>query len=104
MKGDVNIWIIVDNLRIGGIERLALDQMYFLSDSEIRSKLFVLDKQSTLKAGNFLNVESDLIENKRLNFEYCPTNFLHLIIFFIKQLLTHKPTLILDYTLKRHRF
>ena len=31
MKGDVNIWIIVDNLRIGGIERLALDQMYFLS-------------------------------------------------------------------------
>ena len=100
MKGDVNIWIIVDNLRIGGIERLALDQMYFLSDSEIRSKLFVLDKQSTLKAGNFLNVESDLIENKRLNFEYCPTNFLHLIIFFIKQLLTHKPTLILDYTLK----
>jgi len=100
MKGNIKIWIIVDNLRIGGIERLALDQMYYLSDSEIGSKLFVLDRQSTLTAGNFLNVESDLIENKRLNFEYCPTNFFHLTIFFIKQLLTHKPTLILDYTLK----
>jgi glycosyltransferase involved in cell wall biosynthesis len=100
MKGDVKVWIIVDNLRIGGIERLALDQMYFMSDSKIRSKLFVLDKQSTITAGNFLNVESDFIENKRVNFEYCPTNFLHLIIFFIRQLLTHNPTLILDYTLK----
>jgi hypothetical protein len=100
MKGEIRIWIIVDNLRIGGIERLALDQMYSLSDSEISSKLFVLDRQSTLMSGNFLNIENDLIEQKRLNVEYCPRNFLHLILFFIRQFLIHRPTLILDYTLK----
>ena len=100
MKGEMKIWIVVDNLRIGGIERLALDQMYSLSDSEIKSKLFVLDRQSTLESGNFLNIENDLMEQKRLNFEYCPRNFLLLILFFIRQFSIHRPTLILDYTLK----
>lgn len=100
MKADIKIWIIVDNLRIGGIERLALDQMYSLSDSQIASKLFVLDRQSTLKSGNFVNIENDLIEQKRLNFEYCPRSLPHLIMFFIRQFSIHRPTLILDYTLK----
>lgn len=98
------IWIIVDNLRIGGIERLALDQMYSLSDQKQESKLFILSRRSTLATGNFWENEKAIIERKNLKIEFCPTGALSLIRFFGERLIFEKPKLIIDYTIKMSTF
>ena len=58
-------FIFVDNLRVGGYQRLTLDQAYKLSDLEIDVTVFVLTPESDW---NFARIESDLIMQKRVKF------------------------------------
>lgn len=37
------VFIIVDNLKVGGIQRLALDEGYFFKNSEVKAMIIVLD-------------------------------------------------------------
>lgn len=57
--------IAVENLRIGGYQRLALDQAYYLSDISQRCLLLLLNPESPgLKS--FESTEEDLIRSKNL--------------------------------------
>jgi len=56
-------FIFVDDLRVGGYQRLTLDQAYKLSDLGIEVAVFVLSPENEW---NFARIESDLIMQKRV--------------------------------------
>ena len=97
--GRSSVLILVDNLRVGGIQRQVLDQMYLMSDLKIKSTLLVFDRVSTFKYSNFFKIESQLIEDKNLKIVFS-TSLLRDQIAIIKSLIMRDEiTLILDYTL-----
>lgn len=55
----MKIIVLVDHLRIGGRERLALDQMYAMSDRQIESILVSLDSDATHLNPNFLSQKQE---------------------------------------------
>lgn len=60
-----HVIIAVENLRIGGYQRLALDQAYYLSDISYRCTLLLLNPEvPNLKT--FIDTEFQLIESKKL--------------------------------------
>lgn len=72
--------IFVDNLRIGGIQRLALDEAYGLSDRGIEATLATLENpinQST-EIKYFSSIEHDLLSEKRVQVTVLPSNRLEL--------------------------
>jgi len=94
-----SILIFVDNLRVGGIQRQALDQMYWLSDHKISATLIVFDELSTFQFSNFFNIEQELIKSKNLNIIFCKPKSWEQIIFMNKFLRKNKIDLVIDYTL-----
>ena len=58
------VYIFVDNLRIGGFQRLALDQAYALSDRGFSPTIFVLDDPHQENVPSFLNSEMTIILGK----------------------------------------
>jgi hypothetical protein len=64
--------ICVDNLRIGGYQRLALDEAYALSDRGIKVIFVVLEENSILNSEipTFLEIENDLIRNKDIKIKF----------------------------------
>lgn len=60
------VLLIVDNLRIGGIERNVLDQAYLLSDFNVSVTILVLDGASTINNINFLELEKKFISKNCL--------------------------------------
>jgi len=55
--------LFVDNLRIGGFQRLALDQAYGLSELGYRTTIYVLDELPTSQTPNFLSSEQGLLSS-----------------------------------------
>jgi glycosyltransferase involved in cell wall biosynthesis len=53
--------LFVDNLRIGGFQRLALDQAYGLSELGFTTTIYVLDDVPQKHLASFFNVESEII-------------------------------------------
>jgi glycosyltransferase involved in cell wall biosynthesis len=53
--------LIVDNLRIGGFQRLALDQAYGLSERGYKTRIYLLDDVPSKDVPSFLSSESALI-------------------------------------------
>jgi hypothetical protein len=77
---DLRVLIVVDNFRIGGIQRLALDQLCMLSDLGIASEALYRQFRATAENPNFLNLESKRISEKSLKIESMPNSrFLQLI-------------------------
>lgn len=58
--------LFVDNLRIGGFQRLALDQAYGLSELGFTTTIYVLDDSSQKQLANFFNVESEIISRLKI--------------------------------------
>jgi glycosyltransferase involved in cell wall biosynthesis len=65
-----NVEIIVDNFRIGGIQRLALDQAYALSNNGINVIITVLSLEPGKKVASFIPNEKALIENLNVKFVF----------------------------------
>jgi glycosyltransferase involved in cell wall biosynthesis len=59
-------FIFVDNLRIGGFQRLALDQSYALGDRGFRTILFVLGELPLANVPNFLDSERLLLASQNV--------------------------------------
>ena len=93
------ILILVDNLRVGGIQRQVLDQMYFMSDSEISSVLLVFDEISTHKYSSFFKIEKDIIEKKNLKIIFTKPRIYQQIVSIRNLIESESITLVLDYTL-----
>lgn len=70
----INILIICDTARIGGVERLALDQAYELSkiSKESKATILVLNSPPTFMDASFIRNESKLINKLRIDIFYAP--------------------------------
>ncbi len=69
--------IFVDNMKIGGYQRLALDQAYSLIDSGYDVKLYVLSESTSW---TLVKLEDSLIKQKSLSINSLPQNRLQLIM------------------------
>jgi glycosyltransferase involved in cell wall biosynthesis len=61
------IEIIVDDFKIGGIQRIALDQAYALSEQSIQANVVVLSSRPKRNEPSFLHTEEELINNLKVN-------------------------------------
>lgn len=61
------IEIIVDDFKIGGIQRIALDQAYALSEQSIQANVVVLSSRPNRNVPSFLHAEEELINNLKVN-------------------------------------
>jgi len=64
------VLIVVDDFRMGGIQRLALDQAYKLSDLHIQSEILVLSPAPNSEISTFEKAESSLILNRKIRITY----------------------------------
>lgn len=62
------IYIVVDNLQVGGIQRLALDESYFLQNISIPSCILVLNNKE--KNNCMLSIDQNYLEKYPLNIRY----------------------------------
>ncbi len=70
----INVLIICDTARIGGVERLALDQAYELSKTSKESKatILVLNSPPTHMDASFIRNENELIKKLKIDIFYAP--------------------------------
>jgi glycosyltransferase involved in cell wall biosynthesis len=66
----MRILIVCDSLRIGGIERLVLDQAYELSTQGVFCQIIVLNEAPDISQDSFVKNERNLIENLKINITY----------------------------------
>lgn len=95
----MKILILVETLRIGGIERNALDQAYQLSDRNELGIILVFNKQDTYKSANFISTEKKLILEKKIDIRFCELGLIRQINVIRKIIKTEDVDLIIDYTL-----
>jgi hypothetical protein len=58
--------IVVDNLRIGGFQRLALDQAYCLSERGFEVNLVVMTNELNISESNFVLIEQSIISKLKV--------------------------------------
>ena len=95
----MKVLILIETLRIGGIERNALDQAYQLSDRNELGIILVLNKLDTYKSANFISAEKKLILEKKLDIRFCELGLIRQINVIRKIIKTEDVDLIIDYTL-----
>ena len=64
--------MVLDNFRIGGLERLALDQLFALSDMGISAVAYYRQEKATRENPNFLDLEAERIAQKRIQIVAMP--------------------------------
>lgn len=77
------ILVVVDNLQIGGIQRLALDECYFMKSKHIPFKLIVLDTPPNLD-NSMLEVDGDYFYENSFDIFYLGKNRIKHICFLVK--------------------
>ena len=93
--------LFVDNLRIGGFQRLALDQAYGLSELGYRTTIYVLDELPTSQTPNFLSSEQDLLSSLQVeivSIGKSRTSQLHALFRIARQ--ENSKTLVLSHSLR----
>jgi glycosyltransferase involved in cell wall biosynthesis len=58
--------LFIDNLRIGGFQRLALDQAYGLSERGYKTRIYVLDNQPNSDTPSFLTSEQEFLDSLQI--------------------------------------
>lgn len=94
----MKILFIADSLRIGGIERNALDQLYLLSDLGNPGVVVLLRPESMRHNANFLQAERDLIQEKQIELKFIEGKGIRRLYAFIRIIKQEKPNLIIDYS------
>lgn len=75
--------IFVDNLRIGGFQRLALDEAYWLSDNRFRVTIICLENPKVNQDLKYLSeIEAHLVRDKNISLIYSSKDFVPLFKFF----------------------
>ena len=95
----MKVLILIDTLRIGGIERNALDQAYQLSDRNELGIILVFNKLGTYKSANFVSTEKKLILEKKLDIRFCELGLINQVKVIRKIIKNENVDLIIDYTL-----
>jgi glycosyltransferase involved in cell wall biosynthesis len=95
-----SILIICDSTRIGGIERLALDQGLQLRELGFKCKMLILDSQLNPSTPSFINNERSLINKLNLEFIYLNKGKLRQFIKIFKLIQIIKPNQIISHSLR----
>jgi glycosyltransferase involved in cell wall biosynthesis len=69
---NARVLLVLDNFRVGGIERLALDQLFALSDMGISTVAYYRQEKATRDNPNFLELEAERIAQKRIQINALP--------------------------------
>ena len=80
------ILIVVNNFDIGGIQRLALDQLYICSDLSIYAEAHYRFDNETSSTKNFMTLENKRISQKKLLIYKMPNKYIKQI-FYLMQIL-----------------
>jgi len=94
-----HVFIFVDNLGIGGYQRLALDEAYEFSDSGFNVTIWTLEFPRVGKS--FQVIEDNLIKEKGINIQIIPSDRIKML-FFLKNLFASflPPPLIISHSLR----
>lgn len=95
----MRVLIILETLRIGGIERNALDQAYLLSDRGDLGLILVFNQNGTMSNANFITNEKSMIVNKKMDIRFCNAGLISRIQVLFKILVSERIDLVIDYTL-----
>lgn len=95
----MRVLIIIETLRIGGIERNALDQAYLLSDRGELGVILVFNRLGTMSNANFITTEKSAILNKKIDIRFCDSSLVSRIKAIFEILKSEKIDLVIDYTL-----
>lgn len=93
-----NVLIILDNINIGGIQRLALDEAYALSDRNVATAILVLSPDS--ENDSFIKQEYEFLKIYEFNILFCDVKmFRKLIQIFYCVKYLRRDTLIISHSL-----
>ena len=95
-----NVLIIVDDFKIGGIQRIALDQAYALNENGIKGTILVLGPGPHKNTPSFLFTEKALIESLNLKFLFIEGSKYDQWRKLLKHLKATKPELLICYSLR----
>jgi len=96
-----HIVIVVQNLKIGGFQRIALDQCYAFAERNMPIELVSLEKIASNECNNFVCQEKDLIEEFKVNISYSAGTRLEQFKYFYRMLSqTVEPIQFLSHSLR----
>lgn len=91
--------LVLDNFRMGGIQRLALDQLYMLADLGFKPNAFFRQVELTYQLPNFLTVEKSRIKEKNLEINELPSSDIGQVVYFFKQIKKRNISLVINHSL-----
>jgi glycosyltransferase involved in cell wall biosynthesis len=93
------VTIIIDDFKIGGIQRIALDQAYALSEKNIKTNIIVLNEQPAHGVPTFLHTEENLIKNLQVNIIFLKESKLNQLKNLYHHIKVSNPKLIICHSL-----
>jgi glycosyltransferase involved in cell wall biosynthesis len=92
------VLLVVDNFRVGGLERLALDQLYILKDLGIQAEARYRQVEVTKNLPNFLELEEKRIREKNIEIIGLPEGDLSQLGHFVRLFRKNSFTLIINHS------
>jgi len=92
------VLVVLDNFRVGGLERLALDQLYMLKDLGIPAEAHYRQVDATAKLPNFLELEESRIRRSELQIFGLPKSDWRQLLHFVNLFRSKEFTLIINHS------
>jgi len=92
------VQIVLDNLRVGGIQRLALDEAYSLTRTGKKVSLLVLE--APMPVDDIREVDSLFFQNHSLEIHFLPSSRSRQVVWFARYLKKNRPRIILCHSAK----
>jgi len=92
------VLLVLDNFRVGGLERLALDQLYMLKDLGIPAEAHYRQVDVTARLPNFLKLEESRIRRSELQISGLPKSDWSQLLYFVKLFRSKEFTLIINHS------
>lgn len=92
------VFLLTDNLRVGGLERLALDQLFCMAESGIEAELLVRDHLGTKIGPNFIDLEENRIQRLGVLITPLPKSKFRQLIYFLILFRRHKKLTIINHS------
>ena len=95
-----SVVILVDDFKIGGIQRIALDQAYALNKNGIIGTIIVLGSEPRKNVPSFIHTENELIKSLDVEFVFFEGSKYEQFRKLLMLLKTRKPELLICYSLR----
>jgi glycosyltransferase involved in cell wall biosynthesis len=93
------VLVVLDNFRVGGIERLALDQLFALSDMGISAVAYYRQEKATRDNPNFLELEEERIAQKGIQINAMPEGDLAQLRVLVQFLRNNRVSIVINHSI-----